>query len=348
MAGGTGSCTLVETAPGGYTFTATSGGDTNFSGSSSSASATVTQGASATATSTDLEHLRLGPTVTITATVSAVSPATGTPTGTVSVSDGTRALHHHLGRRHRVVHLGRDRPGRLRLHRHLRRGHQLQRLVLERRRDGHPGRQRHGHLDGPRRTYVSGQTVTITATVSAVSPATGTPTGTVSVSDGTQAAPSPWPAAPARAPWSRPPRRLHLRHLRRGHQLQRLVSSAGATVDPGRQRHRHLDGPRRTYVSGQTVTITATVTPSRRPRAPRRGTVSVSDGTQRCTITLAGGTGSCTLVETAPGGYTFTATYGGDTNFSGSSSSASATVTQGASATATSTDLDAPTSRARR
>ena len=96
------------------------------------------------------------------------------------------------------------------------------------------------------------------------------------------------------------------------------------------------------------MTITATVSAVSPATGTPTGTVSVSDGTQSCTITLVGGTGSCTLVETAPGGYTFTATYGGDTNFSGSSSSASATVDPGRQRHRHLDGPQPPTSRARR
>jgi len=59
------------------------------------------------------------------------------------------------------------------------------------------------------------------------------------------------------------------------------------------------------------------------------GKVTVSDGTHSCQATLSGatenGTGSCTIPEAATGHFSFSASYPGDTNFTASSSSTSAT-----------------------
>ena len=69
-------------------------------------------------------------------------------------------------------------------------------------------------------------------------------------------------------------------------------------------------------VSGQS-TGTGALTPS--------GKVTVFDGTRSCLASLSGAggraNGSCTLAEVAPGSYSFTATYSGDSNFYSSTSS---------------------------
>src|SRR5580693_6441039 len=83
------------------------------------------------------------------------------------------------------------------------------------------------------------------------------------------------------------------------------------------------------YVSGQTITYTATVSALTGSGTP---TGSVSDGSKVvCTVTLSGGTGTCTFSEPV-GGYTLTGTYSGDTQFSGSTSNpVDITVTQATS-----------------
>jgi Bacterial Ig-like domain (group 3)/Immunoglobulin I-set domain len=76
------------------------------------------------------------------------------------------------------------------------------------------------------------------------------------------------------------------------------------------------------------------------------GDVTVSDGTQNCEASLSGSggvsIGSCAITEDAPGAYSFTASYPGDSNF-GSSATASATPVTVESA-ASSTSITASTS----
>jgi hypothetical protein len=70
--------------------------------------------------------------------------------------------------------------------------------------------------------------------------------------------------------------------------------------------------------SGQSVTFTATVTPSLGPT----GTVQFFDGGNSLgTVALSGGSASLTTAALAAGTHSITATYSGNTNFSGSTSS---------------------------
>lgn len=85
---------------------------------------------------------------------------------------------------------------------------------------------------------------------------------------------------------------------------------------------------------GQTVTLTATVTPSSSTDTPS-GTISFMDGSNSLGIaTLVNGVASIQVSTLAVGGHTITATYGGDSNFTGSSAMASESVGQAASNTA--------------
>jgi hypothetical protein len=80
---------------------------------------------------------------------------------------------------------------------------------------------------------------------------------------------------------------------------------------------------------------TATVAPT--------GKVTVSDGTRSCLATLSGatenGTGSCTITETTAAHYSFSASYPGDTNFMANSSTTSATANVTNDATSTTLGL---------
>jgi hypothetical protein len=70
------------------------------------------------------------------------------------------------------------------------------------------------------------------------------------------------------------------------------------------------------YVSGEAITVSASVLPNAAGNGTPTGQVVVTDGSNNgCTINLVSGSGSCTFSETAPGQYTLTGTYSGDTNF---------------------------------
>jgi hypothetical protein len=89
---------------------------------------------------------------------------------------------------------------------------------------------------------------------------------------------------------------------------------------------------------GQAVGVSVTVsgaggTPS--------GMVTITGADTNCTITLSGGIGSCNVVFTAAGARTLTATYSGDSNYTGSSGTANHTVSTGTVSTTT-TIADAP------
>jgi hypothetical protein len=66
--------------------------------------------------------------------------------------------------------------------------------------------------------------------------------------------------------------------------------------------------------------VTVAVSPVPPSAGVPGGTVTVDDGSgNTCTVTLAAGAGSCNLTSTSAGAKTLTATYGGDSNFNGSS-----------------------------
>jgi hypothetical protein len=96
------------------------------------------------------------------------------------------------------------------------------------------------------------------------------------------------------------------------------------------------------YVTGQSIVVSASVSPAWTGSGTPTGTVVVTDGVNpaiTCSIDLASAT-SCTIVEHTPGTYTLTGTYSGDANFLGSSASAApVTVGTGGSTTGGSTTV---------
>lgn len=91
--------------------------------------------------------------------------------------------------------------------------------------------------------------------------------------------------------------------------------SGGQTVGKANSTTNLTDNPA-TSVTGQDVSVTATVSAAGGAGGIPTGTVEVSGGGSTCTITLSGGTGTCTLRPGSSGD--FTGTYGGDTRFNGS------------------------------
>lgn len=80
-------------------------------------------------------------------------------------------------------------------------------------------------------------------------------------------------------------------------------------------------------VYGQSAGLTATVTPASGSTAPA-GTVTLTiDGSATQTASLSGGTATFTVVGLLAGSHSFSASYGGSTNFAGSSTSSSSSLT---------------------
>ncbi len=102
-------------------------------------------------------------------------------------------------------------------------------------------------------------------------------------------------------------------------------------------------------VTGQTVTFNvsvAAVAPGAAvPPTTITGTVTVSDGgTNTCNATLTAGAGSCTIAFPTVGLYSATASYGGDSNFNGSTSPAvSHTVNKADTTSSITSDTPDPT-----
>src|SRR6185436_3255089 len=96
-------------------------------------------------------------------------------------------------------------------------------------------------------------------------------------------------------------------------------------------------------VVGQSYSVQVTVAPVAPGAGVPSGTVNVDDGDGNiCAITLSGGSGSCNLTSTSAGAKTVTATYVGDTNFTGSADTEAHTVNQAATTTTITSDNPDP------
>jgi hypothetical protein len=167
------------------------------------------------------------------------------------------------------------------------------------------------------------QSVTFTATVTANGPGSGTPTGTVTFLDGsTTLATVSLSGGTATFTTSSLANGSHPITVSYGGD-----SSFSASTSPVLTQSVGQDGSTTTVASsanpsafGQAVTFTATVTANTSGNTPT-GTVTFLDGsTTLGTATLSGGSGTFTTTGLAVGSHSITVSYGGDTNFTGSTS----------------------------
>jgi len=190
-----------------------------------------------------------------------------------------------------------------------------------------------------------GQSATVTVALSATAPGAGTPTGTITVSDGTVSCSFSTPANNncAITPTATGARPISATYSGDANFLASaaaggflLVNDPPPTQSPTLTTLSLAPNP---VTTSQVVTATLGVSGGSAPTgtslrasanaspAALSGTVVVSGGGQQCTATLDGtGAGSCTLSYATPGSYTVTASYSGDTQHAPSSASANLVV----------------------
>jgi hypothetical protein len=342
LSGGSASFSTTKLAVGTHSITVTYAGSTNFtSGTSGALSQVVSQDASATTVTSSVDPSAYGQKVTFTATVTAVAPGAGTPTGSVTFLDGTTTLGTGtlnssgkatlattalLAGNHSItVSYGGD--GNFTVST----SSVLTQTVNE--------ANTTATVKSSTNPTVFGQSVTFTATVAAVSPGAGTPTGTVTFLDGTTTLGTGTLSA-GKATFSTSvlavgSHSISVSYAGDGNfnastsaALIQTVSMASSTttvatsVSPS--------------VFGQSVTFTATVAAKSPGAGSPTGMVTFLDGTTTLgTVALSGGTATYTTPALAVGGHSITAQYSGDGNFTASTSSAK-TQTVNADTTATS------------
>ena len=356
-AAGTAVCAAAFAAAGAHPLTAVYSGDSNFSGSTSPIlTETVNQGATATVVISSVDPSVSGQTVTYTAIVTATAPAAGTPTGTVTFMDGATTISGCIAQAMvggvapcTSVYAGVG-------------GHAITAVY-------------NGDADFTSSTSpiltqtvnqgatsvlvtssadpsVSGENVTSTATVTALAPGSGTPSGTATFMDGA-ASISGCIAEPlingvATCSVTYPGVGSHaITAVYSGDpnfagstspSLTQTVSPAststslGSSVNPS--------------VTGQSVTITATVNVMAPGAGAPTGTVTFLDdgatipGCAAQAVTGAG-VATCDDAFVAAGAETVTAVYSGDADFSSSTSAAlTQTINPGATSTVVTSAVD--------
>ena len=172
-------------------------------------------------------------------------------------------------------------------------------------------------LSAPNPT-VFGQSYAASAVPFIVFPGTGTPTGTITVTDGTNNCTITLPATNCNLPGNY----IGTRNL-----TATYNGDANYNASPASNQVSHTVNPADTLTTitsdapdpsrvGQNVTVTFTVVVQSPGVGTPTGNVTVSDGTNSCTASVA--TGQCVLNFSAIGNYSLTATYQGNTNFNSS------------------------------
>src|SRR6266567_8254800 len=326
LANGSASFVTSTLAVGSHSLTAAYSGGGNFLASTSATVIhTVNPGSTSTSLSSTPNPSTLGQTVTLSATVSAVAPAVGVPTGTVTFRDGATSLG--------VVTLVNGSAS-LTVSTLTTGSHSLTAVY-----SGSPNFNASTspavtQVVNPGNTTTSltstpnpsnfGQTVTLSATVNPVAPATGVPTGTVTFRDGATAL--------ATVNLVNGSASFSLATLTPGsHSLTAVyngsASFAGSTsavvnhvVNAGNSSTSLTSTPNPS-TTGQTVTLTATVSAVAPATGTPTGTVTFRDGaTVLSTVTLVNGSASFQTAALAVGSHSLTAAYSGGGNFLASTS----------------------------
>ena len=178
---------------------------------------------------------------------------------------------------------------------------------------------------------VTGQSVTFTATVSAVSPGSGTPTGTIQFKDGVatlgscsaQTMSAGSATCSASFPATASPRTISAVYAGESNFVTSTSSNLTQTINPA-STSTALASSANPSVTGQSVTFTATVSATSPGSGTPSGTVNFKDGGNTisgCGTQTLNGSGVATCASTmTTGSHTITAVYSGDSNFSASTS----------------------------
>src|SRR3989454_1050335 len=330
---------------GSHSLTAVYNASPNFLGSTSPTVTQVVNSPTTTSLSSTPHPSVIGQAVTLTATVSPVPPAVGTPTGTVTFNDGTTSLG--------VVTLVNGSAS-LTVSTFAVGSHSLtaaysgggnfqastSATVTQ---TVNQGSTSTTLTSTPNPSNV-GQAVTLTATVSAVSPAAGVPTGTVTFRDG---ATSLGVVTLVNGSAS-----LTVSTLATGNHSLTVVyggspSFLGSTSPVVTQAvnllntSTSLTSTPNPSTTGQAVTLTATVSPVPPATGVPTGTVTFRDGANSLsTVTLVNGSASLTISTLVVGSHSLTAVYSGSATFATSTSPTVNQVVNAPAAAATSTTIN--------
>jgi hypothetical protein len=333
LSGGVATFTTSALAVGNHTITTSYGGDGNFNGSTGSLTGNpqvVNKANTTTAVTSSVNPSVFGQSVTFTATVSAVAPGAGTPTGTVTFLDGGSPI----GTGTLSGGIATFTTSALAVGNHT--------ITTSYGGDGNFNGST-GSLTGNPQVVnksdtttavtssanpsVFGQSVTFTATVAAVAPGSGTPTGTVTFLDGgSPIGTGTLSGGIATFTTSALAIGNHTITTSYGGDGNFNGSTGSLTGNPQVVNKANttttVTSSQNPSASGQSVTFTATVSAVAPGSGTPTGTVTFLDGGSPIgTGTLSGGVAIFTTSALAPGNHTITTSYGGDGNFNGSTGS---------------------------
>ena len=312
-----GQCSLTFTSTGVRSLSATYAGDANYNGSSSATEAhQVNKADTTTAISSDSpDPSDVGQSVTVNYSVSVNSPGAGIPTGNVTVSDGLDSCTGTVaadtcaitlstsGARTLTATYGGDSN----FNGGLSAGesHTVNAIATTTTITS----------DSPDPSAV-GQSVTVQFSVSTSS---GTPTGNVTVSDGTISCTGTVSAGQCALTFTS----AGAKSLTASYAGDSTYAGSTSAVEPHQVNQAdttttiNSDNPDPS-MGGQSVTVVYNVLVTSPGVGTPTGNVTVSDGTVSCTNTVAAG--QCALVINTDGTHNLTAVYAGDSNFNGSTS----------------------------
>jgi LPXTG-site transpeptidase (sortase) family protein len=338
-----GTCSIPFTNPGTTSLTATYAGDANFNGSTSASdSHTVNKADTTTSITSDTPDPSVqGQSVTVNYSVSVTVPGSGTPTGNVTVSDGVDSCTGTVaagtcsitftgsGSKNLAATFvgdtnfnGSTSPSA---------GHTVDKASTT--------TSITGNTPDP---SVVGQSVVFNYSVAVTAPGSGTPTGNVTVSDGTSSCTSIVAAGTCSITFTNPGSKSLTATYTGDTDFDGSTStSTSQTVNKASTTTSITSDTPDPSVVGESVTVNYSVTVTSPGSGTPTGNVTVSDGVNNCTGTVAAGT--CSITFTSPGSKSLSATYAGDTNFNGSTStSAGHTVNNADTATTITSDTPDP------
>ena len=283
-----------------------------------------------------------GQAVTINYSVAPLPPATGTPTGNVTVSDGTESCTGTVAAGHCSIAFGISGAKSL-----------IATYAGDASFTGSVSTPATAHTinkAGTTTTITSdlpdpslvGQPVPVNYSVAVVSPGGGTPTGNVTVSDGTYSCTGSVAAGSCTITFANHGAKTLTAAYAGDANFNGSVSAPGTAhlVNPASTTTAITSVSTNPSVVGQPVTIHYSVTAVAPGGGTPTGNVTVSDGAQSCTGTVA--VGQCSIVFTTPGAKALSATYAGDGNYLGSLSTPGTAHTVNKANTTTTITADLP------
>jgi hypothetical protein len=338
LGGGVATFSTASLAVGTHSITAVYSGDSSFAASTSAPlTQTVNQAATTTTVTSGTNPSVFGQPVTLTATVAAVAPGAGTPTGTVTFKDGVTVLG-------APVTLNGSGQATFTSSAFAVGAHQITATYsadtnfLASDNTASPFTQTVNQaattttVASGTNPSVFGQSVTFTATVTPVAPGAGTPTGTVTFKDGAvvlSAAVAVNGSGQAVFTTNTLSVSVHSITAVYNADTNFTTSTSSALNQTVNQAATStaVVSSQNPSVTGQSVTFTATVTPTAPGAGTPTGTVQFKDGgvNMGAPAAMAGGVATFTTTTLGVGAHSITAVYSGDANFT---SSTSGTLTQ--------------------